>query len=1777
MAMTVGTLLVNVIGDASQLGASLNAAERQIERFGSRLFFLGSRITAGITLPIAGFVTSVNKIGQEFDQAMTESLAIMDNVSGEMRTMMEQRAIDISKSSKFAAKDIAKGYYDLASAGLTAQESLNAIGTVTNFAQAGLMNMGEAGEYLAGATSSLSVELIGAEDKAGAMARVADVLTMANNKALGTIKDFSDALTNKFAPAMKAQNMTLEDGVAMLMVYAEQNIRGKAAGQQAYMVLRDLQGATGRAKKAWDDYGISVFDANDQMRRLPDILDQIQMRMKGFTKGQIEEWLKTGVKPSEALGKAMSDLERTHMWRELKIPDRSRAALQYLLGTADKMREFAADLNESSGATAAVAAKQAEAMAVKWEMAIHRVQAAAIKLYASFKPILADLFNWIGKVGDKMAEWADKFNQAEPSTKKLILVITGITAAIGPAIAALGSFMLFFAGISGTLSSGIKLITGALTSLPTMTARMNAAGWAWVGPTSKTMADLGMALKLAGGMVVQYLPHFLAFYGIFKILQPALVRVIQDLSGVSKWILDIGRTLAQHLGGWEQWQKTISNAMDIASSLMSMMQFGWVQLVNFFEQMVIPAITEAWNDLKNAAIDAAQGIWNAMKTVFQMIASVLPPAMVQAFSGLATAVGYVFGKIIDIVKSALGGIGGIIMNIGARFLPKEMVELGRVFKDVAVNSGGFHDAIARAASGLNLYVNSMGMVDLKARALQNTFASLKGVMGRSGVAMTGEMPIIPLGLGSDDPGVPAKVARDPVNEAYLQLMGEGKKAWQDMSKAFQLHRSEIVANEDAMARLWEVYKGVRDTLGPNGLKKDLEQLFAKEIGIAQFERFRESFGGIWDDMVEGQNALEPTLGLIDSMASASKALMDNSGVRGTIFSPEFFKKHGAAIEDLAKTYERQPPGIRAMIDSYKEWDKAIYSTNEALRLNQLNVEHMPPILEAHKEALAKLKDKENELANFRMTGSEKALKGISKNLEQQRLAMQKESDAAYQHLSYLTGEELQLATEKFVQLKLMQRDYLKVVERSDLEHLASTVGANDLIIRSFEKMSNEAIIDIIRIQLAAKELKAHFDQVASGLGLLAGVFDKDGDGMLTWLAKIVGLMGEATQVSADLKTAMLAVAASFKGGEVNVKAFAGAAIAGFLAIAQAISVMDKATDSASKGKRIMGGAMAGAQLGSAFGPWGTAIGFVGGALVGAIRKSGAEEEMKRIANSFGVSVSEELAKAISDEAEELYGGNRQLAEHMNLGKILEEGGGLNFENFKTFQDRMRDTFVFLQQGMLDSNEAMTMYSENFGAFADFVTSKGGDLAQEFIGHFRVMGDLMKRGILDESDFTKFLDDNFATFVDNMDKSGHVASQAWAEIVRMHADMKQKSQEMMDFLGSQASTAGSSWATAIEAITFDFKDMGEEVKKAFDAVDDAKKKLKEATDPEEIARLQKELIGLNTTARGLFEEQQRHAKASMDQMSSMSVIVLTTFNASMEAGLSWAETMDAIGPSIDALIEGYEDLGIKSDNAAMRALMAMRTMYTENKQLFDGISATTQGMIALSKLGGLTAQAFGAIGESMVALFRRTQSAVQQAGGTHTDALRPFVHWLAEAEYAAQKYGYALDATTQEMIDQAREAGILGERAQTEAEIMEEGFDEVNQSLARMIDSLDRFIGRLDAVAGGINNLPDPTINWPAPPDYSGVVPPNWAAPAGTTYPGVPTDGGGGGGNGGGGGGGDLPEQHPPQAAMTLNFNDAGNLDRTKIEQEYIPIIVESIRTNQRGARTDMQDALQITI
>jgi TP901 family phage tail tape measure protein len=276
----------------------------------------------------------------DFDAEMTKSLAIMGNVSDSLQDDMSDAAREVAKTTTFSANQAAEAYFFLASAGLDAAASIEAMPKVAKFAQAGMFDMALATDLLTDAQSALGLTIRDdAIKNMENLVRVSDVLVKANTLANASVEQFSTALTTKAGAALRALGKDVEEGVAVLAAFADQGIKGEIAGTQLSIVLRDLTTKAINNKSAFREMGIAVFDANGEMNNLGDIIGNLETALAG-----------------------MSDETQKATLLQLGFSDKSLASLQALLGTSEAIKTYEGALREAAGTTDEIASKQLETL-----------------------------------------------------------------------------------------------------------------------------------------------------------------------------------------------------------------------------------------------------------------------------------------------------------------------------------------------------------------------------------------------------------------------------------------------------------------------------------------------------------------------------------------------------------------------------------------------------------------------------------------------------------------------------------------------------------------------------------------------------------------------------------------------------------------------------------------------------------------------------------------------------------------------------------------------------------------------------------------------------------------------------------------------------------------------------------------------------------------------------------------------------------------------------------------------------------------------------------------------------------------------------------------------------------------------------------------------------------------------------------------------------------------------------------------------------------------------
>lgn len=436
--IVISDLIARLGIDPRDFDKKLIGAEKKLRSAARKLDDIGRTLSINVSVPIAAVGGLAIKSFADFDAAMTKSTAIMGDVSDRLGEM-EEAALDVARSTTFSAAQAGEAFFFLASAGLDAEASIAALPKVAAFAQAGMFDLATATDLLTDAQSALGLVTGDVAQDMENLTRVSDVLVKANTIANASVEQFSQSLTNQAAAAARNVGIELEEVTAVLAAFADQGIKGAEAGTKFAIVVRDLTTKAAKNAEAFDRFGISVFDAQGNLNPLADILEDLE----------------------GLLGNASVELQKLTL-AQLGFSDKSVGALQSLLGLSDKVRDYEERLKKAGGTTQTVADKQLKSFSNQMLLLRNRVTEVLIKLGAELVPIIQSevipLIDSFIKSVKSLVEW---FASLSSTTKKWIVGLTALVAAVGPAAIAISALVKVVLALKVLLLSPVFLSIAA--------------------------------------------------------------------------------------------------------------------------------------------------------------------------------------------------------------------------------------------------------------------------------------------------------------------------------------------------------------------------------------------------------------------------------------------------------------------------------------------------------------------------------------------------------------------------------------------------------------------------------------------------------------------------------------------------------------------------------------------------------------------------------------------------------------------------------------------------------------------------------------------------------------------------------------------------------------------------------------------------------------------------------------------------------------------------------------------------------------------------------------------------------------------------------------------------------------------------------------------------------------------------------------------------------------------------------------------------------------------
>jgi TP901 family phage tail tape measure protein len=433
MSAEIEELVVKIAGDARALEKALKTAEKSVKSFaakagasmkkvGKGMQDVGKSMTKYITAPLAAIGAVGLHAFAKFEDNLTKATAIM-KVSTEELKQMKAAAIEVGNTTTISAQSAAEAYYFLASAGLTAAETIKALPIVSNLAIAGNFDMATATDLVTDAQSALGLSVGSTAQKMKEMTRVSDVLTQANIMANASIEQYAIALTSKAGAALKAVNKTIEEGVAILAVMADQGVKAQLAGNSLNRMLLMLQQSAQRNAKQHKILGFAVYDSAGQMRNMADIIRNLETVLSG-----------------------MSAEQKAATMTEMGFAAEVQAVINPLLGQSKALKDKQAALEDAAGKTQEVADKQLKSFSAQMKIMWNQIRNAAMEIGEKLAPMIVYL-------SEKIKASLEWWKKQSDGFKTTVFWVGMFLAVLGPVILAIGTLIVMIGGTTAALAA----------------------------------------------------------------------------------------------------------------------------------------------------------------------------------------------------------------------------------------------------------------------------------------------------------------------------------------------------------------------------------------------------------------------------------------------------------------------------------------------------------------------------------------------------------------------------------------------------------------------------------------------------------------------------------------------------------------------------------------------------------------------------------------------------------------------------------------------------------------------------------------------------------------------------------------------------------------------------------------------------------------------------------------------------------------------------------------------------------------------------------------------------------------------------------------------------------------------------------------------------------------------------------------------------------------------------------------------------------------------------
>ena len=592
----------STIGTLTSGTAAASRAWKGVEKAGQSISKLGGSLTTGITLPLAAVGAAGFKSFGEVDKTLRLVSETMGSTAEEAKTL-ESAIKTAASNSTFGMQDAADASLNFARQGFDAAQAADMISPAMNLA--------------AGTASDLSMvtgglgntlKVFGAD--ASEASHYTDMMAKAQAQANTDVEGLFETMSIAGSMA-KTVGWSFSDLATITGVYGDAGVTASVGATAIVSGLQRLSKHEAEATGVMKDLGINIYDANEKMKSMPEVIGELQ---KGF--------------------ESLTDLEKINAAQSIFGINQAGKWLTLINGPGiEALQGYKDSIKGATGVSQAMA----DALMSGPGGAIEKLKASFdVFKYSAGEALAGAVVPFI----EKITELLDHFNKMDPEQRQQIVRWAMMAAAIGPALLIFGNTVTMVGKVGGAFSNLGRFASIATRGFSGLSAGGGVLRTAIMAITSP--AGIVIAVLAAIAIVVlAVVTNFKAFKSAMNSTSPTFKKLQESFNNLKAKIEPFIPQIKEVIGVVGE---GIALAVGVAVSALAGFLSGAMTYIG-------------------GVIDVLSGIIKFITGVFTGDWKKAWDGITQIFKGWA---GMIKG-VIDSVKGAIGGVIDGVKGVGNFF------------------------------------------------------------------------------------------------------------------------------------------------------------------------------------------------------------------------------------------------------------------------------------------------------------------------------------------------------------------------------------------------------------------------------------------------------------------------------------------------------------------------------------------------------------------------------------------------------------------------------------------------------------------------------------------------------------------------------------------------------------------------------------------------------------------------------------------------------------------------------------------------------------------------------------------------------------------------------------------------------------------------------------------------------------------------------------------------------------------------------------------------------